>query len=115
MNKKSILVIAIILLIGAVTTISYNYNKGSTSTSVVNVPEEKNPWDLVMSVGPNDSNKFVEVIYQEKYGLEKIVSCKAVFENVKAGEYKCISASLGNLILQKSNLNSFKTKIVTIN
>jgi hypothetical protein len=118
MNKKIIISIAtfvVLFLICAVVTICYNYNNGSTPNIVTDVIIDKNDWDLVVSVGSEDSCKFVEVCYQEKYGMEKTILCKVVFENLKNGEYKCVSADLGNLVLQKSNLNSFKTKIITKN
>lgn len=66
---------------------------------------EKNDWSVFST---SKDSSFLKVSYQEKYGFEKTVYCKVIFENTKTGEYKCISPELGCLILQKSNLNSFK-------
>ena len=55
----------------------------------------------------------LKVTYQEKYGLERVVFCKAVFSNSKTNQYKLISPEV-SLILEKSNLISLKVEKITI-
>ena len=55
----------------------------------------------------------LKVTYQEKYGLERVMLCKAVFSNSKTNQYKLISPDL-NQILEKSNLISLRVEKITI-
>jgi len=109
--KKVWIMVSLLVLIIAI-TIFYNWNRYSGNVVVFEEKPIKNDWVVLVSVKPEDTMKVIEVKYQEKYGLEKTAICKAVFENSKTGEYKCISPEIGSLILQKSNLNSFNSKIV---
>lgn len=108
MSKKiiSILTIVAILLIIVGTTLLFNKDRifnVNTFETKQDQTLDNNDWVPIAS-----TKSILEVTYQEKYGLEKTILCKAVFENNKTKEYKCISPELGSLILQKANLNSFK-------
>jgi hypothetical protein len=113
MSKKVWAAVAIVLLI-VIIIVSYNWDKMSFNVNVFQEPKiEKSDWTVVTSVKPEDTSHVLVVTYQEKYGLERTVQCKAVFENVKTAEYKCVSPELGSLLLQKSNLNSFSSKLMS--
>jgi hypothetical protein len=110
-NIKIWTIVGISLLL-VVITVSYNWNRIIGTFSVFEEPKiEKNDWTPLSSIRVEDSLKIIKVVYQEKYGIEKVVCCMAIFENIKTGEYKCIAPWL-NLILQKSNLNSFQFETV---
>jgi len=108
MKVKLISLIAIIVLI-VVVVIVYNCNRNTfTNITVFDQNVGKNEWDLVSSISPEDSLNILKVTYQEKYGMLRVIFCKVIFDNKKTAEYKCLSAEFGSVILQKSNLVSFK-------
>jgi len=74
---------------------------------------EPNDWQVVQSIDLNDSLRVIKVVYQEKYGSERIVFCNAIFENKKTSEYKCIAPWLEGLVLEKSNVNAITYNKVT--
>jgi hypothetical protein len=93
-------------------TLFYNWDTTIGSLSVFQEQtEDKNDWVVIQSI--KDSLSVIKITYQEKYGIEKSAYCMVVFENVKTAEYKCIAPWLGSLLLQKSNLNSFQTSMVS--
>jgi hypothetical protein len=111
MKKKQIFVFTLISLFLLCACITFFSNFNGLNNFAAYVPqkeEEKNDWSVVSAIKENDSLQKIQVIYQEKYGAEKTIYCKVVFENIKTGEYKCLSPEIGTLVLQKSNLNSFK-------
>jgi len=112
--KRTIISSVVLVFLAFIIIVVYNYNIGTQIAVLVEPKIEKNDWIVLTSIKSDDTLNIIEVCYQEKYGLERVVFCTAIFENQKLGEYKCISPTL-NLILQKSNLNSFQTKTVLKN
>jgi hypothetical protein len=109
MLKKVLIATGLIVLIVGI-VIVYNWNNFPTTVSIFEKKEEQNPWSPIVFITVNDSDQVVKIVYQEKYGLEKVEYCMAVFSSKE--EYKCVAPWLGDLILQKQNLNSFKTQKV---
>jgi hypothetical protein len=107
MTKKFVmwLSLGVIILLCIFVTVAYNWNNitiGNIATKT-KLTDTVNVW-IALSSTEKDS---IKVTYQEKYGIEKTLYCSAIFENNKTGEYKCVAPWLGNIVLQKSNLNSF--------
>lgn len=94
-----------IIAVCVIVIVVYNWNNITVGNITVNTQlnDTVNAWTALAST-EKDS---IKVIYQEKYGAEKVLYCRVIFENNKTGEYKCVAPWLGNVILQKSNLNSF--------
>jgi hypothetical protein len=110
-NIKIWTIVGISLLL-VIITVSYNWDRIIGTFSVFEEPKiEKNDWVTFSSINPDDTLNVLKVVYQEKYGLEKTIFCKAIFDNTKTAEYKCVAPWL-SLILQKSNLNSFQFETV---
>jgi len=61
----------------------------------------------------NPDSVDLKVTYQEKYGMEKVYICKAVFSNSKTNQYKLISPKV-NLVLERANLVSLKVEKIAI-
>lgn len=114
MKNSKIWTIICVILLCFIITLVYNWDRILGTLSVFEEQTlEKNDWVSIQSIKLEDSLNVIKITYQEKYGLERTFYCKAVFENIKTAEYKCVAPWLGSLLLQKSNLNSFQTSIVS--
>ena len=113
MKVSKIWIAVAIVVVVILTTIVYNWNRNPGSFSIFEGPKiEQNDWTPFASIQPNDSLNVLKVVYQEKYGSEKTIYCKVIFDNTKTAEYKCVAPWL-DLILEKSNLNSFKFSTIS--
>jgi len=76
----------------------------TTYTAVDSLQIEKNPWELLTSIEPEDTNNIFKVVWDQKYGITKTSYCLAIFENVEQDQYKLIAPWLNTVIIEKQNI-----------
>jgi hypothetical protein len=105
-----------ILIMFLLVAVFFQCYEAKTPEKEKQVGQIKNTGDedwKVISFAANPDSFYVRVTYQEKYGSEKSIFCKAVFINDKSQQYKLISP-LGTIILEKSNIVSISYNQVPI-
>jgi len=86
--------------------------KEKQATQIKNTLIGDEEWKII-SYATNPDSLNVRVTYQEKYGSEKTILCKAVFMNEKSQQYKLVSPSSA-VILEKSNIVSISYNQIPI-
>jgi len=75
-------------------------------TNTFDSPVSAQDWAVVSGVSNPDSFNLI-VTYQEKYGSERTVFCKALFSNTKTKQFKLVSPESSS-ILEMDNIVSIK-------
>lgn len=109
--KVSIISVLFVIAIGIAVTIVFN--RSSYLPSGWTLYENKKVeigWKPYKFIKDNDTNYVYRVVWQEKYGLNRIEYTRAVFRNQK-GDYKLL-APWKEVEINYSNVNHIEFKVI---
>ena len=109
-----ITVIEILIIIGL---IIWSQNRGMLIGFFNNTPKEgvipENDWKVLSAINADDTANVINVCYDQKYGNTVNLYCLVVFQNDKIGQIKFVAPWIDNAIVERSNMNDIKIKVVS--